>query len=213
MIALIFIAGIVLFAMASLFKKNRFFTTRNIAATGLLTAIEIVLQILGNFITFGPVSINLCLIPIAIGAILYGPFCGAFLGFINGVAVIFAPSTFAIFMPINPIATIFLCILKSTLAGLIAGLIYLPFKDKKPLLGSIFASVILPIINTGLFAVGSLLFFRSFLTGVAANFPNIYAALFFGVIGWNFLFELLSTTLFSPFISRIMIFKRRHVGR
>ncbi len=211
MIGLVFVAGVILFAIFHLFKKNRFFTTRNIAATGVLTAIEIVLQILGNFITFGPVSINLCLIPIAIGAILYGPFCGAFLGLVNGVAVVFAPSTFAVFMPINPVATVFLCLLKSTLAGLGAGLLYLPFKKKAPFVGSIISAIILPIINTGLFCIGCLLFFRSFLNSIASGFPNIYAALIFGVVGWNFIFELTTSAIVSPGISRVIVYKRRHV--
>ena len=213
MIALIAIAIVVLVAIYHFGKKKTFFSTRNIAATGFLTAIEIVLQILGNFITLGPVSINLCLIPIAMGAILYGPFCGAFLGLINGIAVIFAPSTFAIFMPLNPLGTIFICLLKSTLAGLCAGLIYLPFKKKKPFFGSVLASIVLPVVNTGIFSLGALIFFRSFLNNVATsmNFPNIHAALLFGVIGWNFIFELATSIVISPSLSRVIIYKRRHV--
>lgn len=203
-IVLSFIAVIVLYVLRGLLPKNKIIDSKMIAATGVLTAIEIVLQILGNFITIGPVSINLSLIPIALGAILYGPICGAFLGFINGLSVVFAPSTLAIFMPINPLATIFLCILKSTLAGLFAGLVCLPLKKKHQIVGSILASMLVPVVNTGLFAIGSLLFFRSFLEAVAAGFPNIYAALFLAVIGWNFVFEFLINAILSPGITRIV---------
>lgn len=190
----------------SLFKKSNFFTSKVIAATGVLTTIEIILQIIGNFIAIGPVSINLSLIPIALGAILYGPACGAFLGVINGLAVIFAPSTMAIFMPMNPLGTIFLCILKSTLAGMLAGYIYRIFKKKLPLLGAVIASISVPVINTGIFAIGCLLFFRDFLNdpGVIGNLPNMYAALFIAVIGWNFIFELAANTILSPAISRVV---------
>ena len=214
MVGLAAVATIVLFAIGNTFKKRGFFSTKNIAAVGVLTAIEIILQILGNFITFGPVSINLCLIPIAIGAILYGPLAGAFLGVVNGVAVIFAPSTLAIFMPINPIATIAICLLKSTIAGFVSGLVFLPFKNKNETLGTIFASIILPIVNTGLFAIGSLLFFRSFLDAVASNgFPNAFVALLLGVIGWNFIFELATNTIVSPSISRIVrIIKKKRAA-
>ena len=190
----------------SLFKKSNFFTPKVIAATGVLTTIEIVLQIIGNFIAIGPVSINLSLIPIALGAILYGPACGAFLGVINGLAVIFAPSTMAIFMPMNPLGTIFLCILKSTLAGIVAGYIYRIFKKKLPLVGAVIASISVPVVNTGIFAAGCLLFFRDFLNdpGVIGNLPNMYAALFIAVIGWNFIFELAANTILSPAISRVV---------
>ena len=203
-IALAFVAVVVLYALRGLLPKNRHIDSKMIAATGVLTAIEIVLQILGNFITIGPVSINLSLIPIALGAILYGPICGAFLGFINGLSVVFAPSTLAIFMPINPLATIFLCILKSTLAGLIAGLVYLPFKKKHQIVGSFISAMLVPIVNTGLFAIGSLLFFRSFLEAVAVGFPNIYAALFLAVIGWNFIFEFIVNVILSPGLTRVV---------
>ena len=213
MIGLASIAIIILFAIGNTFKKHRFFTTKNISAIGVLTAIEITLQIIGNFITLGPVSINLCLIPIAIGAILYGPLAGAFLGAVNGVAVIFAPSTLAVFMPINPVATIIICLLKSTIAGFVSGLVFLLFKNKNETLGSILTSIILPIINTGLFAIGSLIFFRPFLDAVATNgFPNIFVALLLGVIGWNFIFELGTSTIVSPAISRIVkIIKKRAI--
>lgn len=209
-IASAMVALVLLLFINTLPFKKKVFTTKMITATGILAAIEIVLQIAGNFIAIGPVSINLSLIPIALGAILYGPICGAFLGFINGVSVLFAPSTLALFMPINPLATVLICILKSTLAGLFAGLIYLPFKKNHQIIGSFLASMCVPIINTGLFAIGSLLFFRSFLDSVAVGFPNVYAALFIGVIGWNFVFEFLVNTILSPSISRIVkVIERR----
>ena len=41
-----------------------------------------------------------------------------------GFIVILAPDTQAVFMPVNAAATIFLCLLKSGLAGLAAGFIF-----------------------------------------------------------------------------------------
>ena len=49
-------------------KKN----TKIIAGTGLLTAIVVVLQLFGSAIKFGPFSISLVLLPIVVGAALYG---------------------------------------------------------------------------------------------------------------------------------------------
>ena len=206
-IVIAFMAVAILVGLKSIKKKSEFFTPRVIAATGVLTTIEIILQIIGNFIAIGPVSINLSLIPIALGAILYGPICGGFLGMINGLTVIFAPSTIAIFMPMNPLATIFLCLLKSTVAGIVAGYIYRLFKKKLPMVGAIIASIMVPVVNTGLFAAGCLLFFFFFLNspGVIGNLPIMYAALFIAVIGWNFIFELGANAILSPSVSRIVM--------
>ena len=44
--------------------------TKKIAGVGLLTAVVVVLQLLGSFIHFGPFSISLELIPIVVGASL-----------------------------------------------------------------------------------------------------------------------------------------------
>ena len=53
-------------------KFNMKTNTKKIAGVGLLTAIVVVLQLLGSFIRFGPFSISLVLIPIVVGASLYG---------------------------------------------------------------------------------------------------------------------------------------------
>lgn len=50
---------------------------KKIAGVGLLTALVVVLQLLGSFIKFGTVSISLVLIPIVVGAALYGVGAGA----------------------------------------------------------------------------------------------------------------------------------------
>ena len=62
--------------------------TRKIAGVGLLTAVVVVLQLLGSFIHFGPFSISLVLIPIVVGASLYGVLSGAWLGLAFGITVL-----------------------------------------------------------------------------------------------------------------------------
>ena len=61
---------------------------RKLTLGGLLTALVIVLQIMGSFIRFGPFSVSLVLIPIVIGAATCGPYIGAWLGFVFGMAVL-----------------------------------------------------------------------------------------------------------------------------
>ena len=77
---------------------------------------------------FGPVSITLSLFPIAVGAMLYGPFGGLFLGLVNGVIVLTAPSTISFFFAYSPVGTIAICLLKTGLAGFVAGWIFKLYK-------------------------------------------------------------------------------------
>ena len=104
--------------------KKGFFNVKTIAGLGLLTAMVVVLQLISNYVQFGPVSITLSLFPIAVGAMLYGPIGGFFLGLINGVIVLTAPSTISFFFAFTPLGTIAVCLLKTSVAGLVAGFIF-----------------------------------------------------------------------------------------
>lgn len=167
-----------------------------------LTALVVGLQFLSNYVSFGSVSITLALIPIAMGAILYGPLAGFFLGAVMGLVVIAAPSTQAVFISVNPAATIILCILKTGLAGLAAGFIFKLFayfakksqneKKVKVLFaaGIIVSAIAVPVINTGLFIIGATIFFSS----VFGSFTGVINA----VITTNFLIEFAVSVVLSP---------------
>ena len=186
-------------------EKKRFFNTRMIATTGILLAIEIILQILGNYIVIpgGFASLNFSLIIITLGAILYGPVVGGFLGLMSGILTIFAPATMSYFFSVSPVGTIVTCLLKTTVAGIVAGLVMMIFKKKKhELAGAITVSILVPTINTGLFAIFCLLFFMKRLQEI--NPENIASALFLGLIGFNYIFEILTTTIVTPSLMKIM---------
>ncbi len=186
-------------------EKKRYFNTRMIATTGILTGIEIVLQIIGNYINPGFANINLSLVPIAIGAILYGPLVGGFLGLVCGVMVLISPSTMQFFFSVSPIGTILACIIKTTLAGVVAGFAVKPFKGEKKIYGAVIASILVPVINTGIFAIFALIFFMPILEGMISDtIPNIAAALFIGMIGINFILEIISTTILAPSLYKII---------
>ncbi len=188
-------------------ERKRLFNTKMIAVTGILTGIEIILQVIGNYINPSFSNINLSLIPIALGAILYGPLVGGFLGLVCGVMVILSPSTISIFFAVSPVGTIVTCILKTTLAGVISGLVMKLFK-KNNFVGSIVSSALVPIINTGLFAVFAALFFKENLNALVASnsalYPNLAAALFLGFIGLNFIIEIISTVILTPSLYKII---------
>ena len=89
-----------------------------------------------------------------------------------------------------PIATIILCLLKTGVAGYVSGLIYELLHKQNNVLSIILASIIVPIINTGLFIVGTLLFFVPLLEQWAGS-SDIYSYLFLTLIGINFvIFEI-----------------------
>lgn len=176
---------------------------KTITGLGLLTALVVVLQVISNYIQL-PISITLSLIPIVVGAIAYGPFAGAFLGFINGIIILTAPSTTGFFMNYSVAGTFITCLTKTTVAGFIAGLIFKGLKEK-PLLGTILASISLPIINTGMFVGYTFAFFMKGIEELAgkAGFENPVVYLFIGFIGINFIIEFAVNSLLSPFISQL----------
>ena len=186
-----------------MFKK---FKTREIVITGLLLALEFILQILGNYMQVGPANINLSLIPVILAAVLAGPISGAILGFFNGVITFFSPSTIALFMPVSLLGTVITVMLKVTLGGFIAGLAFNLLKKKNQTLALIVASLIVPLVNTGLFIVGSLIFFIPLLESfVGPNYPNIYAVLFFGFIYINFFIEVVTSVVLAPVLGNILL--------
>ena len=177
---------------------------QKITGVALLGAIMIVLQVVGNFIAIGPVSINLSLVPIALCAILYGPFSAALLGLFSGVLVLFAPSTAAVFMPISVFGTILVCLIKCTAAGFLGGLVYRLLYKKNAILSYVLCGITIAIVNTGLFVVGCLIFFMPLLEENSATYANAYAFLFLGMIGWNFVFEVVSAAIFVPTLAKII---------
>ena len=179
--------------------KKKIFTTDFIVKVGILSAIEIIFAFISQFITIGPASINLALIPIAFGAIMFGPICGGFLGFLNGAMVLASPETQANFMDTNVFGdwcvfgTILVCLLKCTAAGIASGFIYKLLKNKNEIVAIIVASFIVPIINTSLFLIGAAIFFTSAFKG-----------LLLGVLSFNVLIEIGVTALLTPAIIRVI---------
>ena len=178
--------------------------TRTIAAVGIFTAIVIVLQLLGSFIRFGTFSISLVLIPIVVGAALYGPFAGAWLGFVFSVVVLVSGDA-APFLAVSVFGTILTVIAKGTLAGFCAGLVYKAFAKKKTL-AAVLAAVSCPVVNTGIFLIGCFVFFMETISGWASalGFASTGSYILLGLIGGNFLFEVLTNIILSPVIVRVI---------
>ena len=185
--------------------QNNTGKTRKLTGIAIFTAIVIVLQPLGSFIRFGPFSISLVLIPIVVGAAMYGTAAGAWLGFIFGLVVLLSGDA-AAFLVVNALGTIITVIAKGTLAGLCAGLVFRALVKTNTYVAVIVSAVVCPVVNTGVFLLGCLLFFMETINGWAAeaHFANAGAYMIVGLVGLNFVFELLVNVILSPVIVRII---------
>lgn len=179
--------------------------TRAIVGTAALTAIVIILQFIGSAIRFGPFSISLVLIPIVIGAALFGVAAGAWLGLVFGIVVLISGDA-ASFLAVNVPGTILTVLVKGVLAGLVAGLVYRAFEGKNRFLATVLAAVCCPIVNTGVFVIFCNIFFMPTITGwaEAAGFASAGKFIIIGMVGVNFLVELLVNVVLSPVIIRII---------
>ena len=183
------------------------FTTRQIVITGLMLALMIVLQVIGNYLQFGPVNINISLVAIVLAAVLAGPLSGAIVGFFNGVMALLSPSTLAVFMPVSAVGTVLACLLKCTLAGFVCGLVFNALKKKNQTLALIISSLLVPIINTGIFIVFALIFFRPILEASvpSGSFLDTMVFVLVSFIGLNVLIELASTGVLSPIVGTVVL--------
>lgn len=100
--------------------------TKKLVLAALLTAMVIILQLVGSSIKFGMFSISLVLIPIVVGAATCGCAIGAWLGFTFGVTVLLSGDA-APFMAVSIPGTIITVIAKGVACGYLAALVYKVF--------------------------------------------------------------------------------------
>ncbi len=184
--------------------------TENLVLGAILTAIVVVLQILGGFIKFGPFSVSLVLIPIVIGAAKCGVKIGTWLGLVFGTVVLLNGDATA-FFAVNVFGTVLTVLLKGAACGFAAGLTYKLLAKYNKYAAVIAAAVVCPLVNTGVFLIGCLLFFLDTIKVWGANlgFTNTVSYVFLSMVGGNFLFELASNMILSPVILRILNFKEK----
>ena len=161
------------------------------------------------------------LIPIALGAMLLGPAAGAWLGFVFGVVVyiqcgVMGMDAFTAFLfNAHPIVTLLICVVKSTLAGFLAGLVYKLLKNKNEILAVFLAAAVTPIVNTGVFIIGCFAILSTIESFIAVNqefFGDVSGVYFLFIVcaGINFIFEFIINMVMAPAIERIIhIFARR----
>ena len=186
-----------------------------------LAAIVIILQT-AVMIPLGPFTITLTLVPIILGAILYGPTAGAVLGTVFGVVVSIQVVTGAaglysfMMFEYKPVLTIAVCLIKGAVAGWVSGLVHkLCASTKKGELGVILATLVCPIVNTGIFAVALMTLFRTLAETWAMEnqYASIFAFTMLFMIGLNFLVEFAINVLLSPVVFTVIKAVRRQIQR
>ena len=179
---------------------------RNLVILAILSALIVGLQFIGG-ITIGPVSITLTLIPIVVGAILLGPALGTVLGLVFGLVVsllsifgrcgVFSQDVFAY----SPALAWTLCLLKGAAAGFLPALVYRAVKQKT--LAAYLASMTAPVVNTGIFIAGMLIFFIPVLEKYSGG-KNLITFVFIGIAGLNFLVEFAIAVIFAPAVALVV---------
>lgn len=191
--------------MANVRQKRM--STETLVLGAIMTALVIILQMLGAF-KLGPFQIALVLIPIVIGAAKCGYGIGAWLGFIFGMVVLLNGDA-AAFYAVNVPGTIITVLVKGTACGLVAGLVYKLLEKRNRFLAVLCAAISCPIVNTGVFLLGCVLFFFETIAswGAGEGYANAVTYMFLGLAGGNFLVELVSNIVLSPIIVRLLDIK------
>jgi uncharacterized membrane protein len=190
------------------YKEVSFMKTKRLVALSLLVAVVVALQVIATFIQPASFSITLTLIPIVVGAAVYGRAAGAVLGATFGFVVLIMSLNGAdvgghMLWAVRPLLTAVLCVFKGAAAGYCAGLVYSLLSKKSKSAGVFSAAFICPIVNTGIFIAAMALFYRDMLTLWAGDSPLLYFS-FIGLAGVNFLIELGLNIVLAPAALRVI---------
>ena len=193
--------------------KNTQANILRLVELALLAALIVLLQTVIVIPLPGSLTLSLVLVPIVVGAILFGPASGALLGGVFGVlvAIMAVQGQLGLLtnmmVTYNPLLTVIVCVLKGVAAGWIPGLIAVALKGK-PMLGTVLAAAAAPIANTGIFLLGMLTVFRGVMMDFAGQIGmGGTGALYFAIVvlvGVNFLVEFAANLILSPAIATIV---------
>lgn len=181
----------------------------------LLTALMLLLQLFLGGLRVGPVTLSFSLVPLVIAAVFIGPGAGAFLGLVSGVVTFVQVLTaadpfYTLLIATNPWLTALICVVKTTLAGLLAGWCYqaLCKASKFRALNAILPAVLCPTVNTGIFCLGMYFGFGAALQsseafGAAAS-AGLAAFVVIGLAGVNYICEALINVVACPIIAKAL---------
>lgn len=186
--------------------------TKELVFAAVMTAVVLVMQIIAVLTRmFLPMfAINLVLIPIVIGASMGGVKIGAWLGLVSGIAVLISGDA-ASFLAINVPGTIITVLLKGVISGIAAAFVYKLLEKKNRYVAVLLAAIACPVANTGVFILGCVTFFMDTLKvwGEGLGYTNAFAYIILGMIGINFIIELILNVILSPTAVRLIELRKK----
>ena len=191
--------------------QRKYFSAQRITGLAILLALVIVLQVFGSYFKIGATSLSFVLVPIVLAGILYGAIAGGIVGFAFGIVVLIqgamgVDAFTLILLEDHLVFTILLCVVKGTAAGVVSGLLYKWIAKKNKYVAVFAAAAAAPIVNTGLFILGSLCFLQDSLAPMAAGYEGGKTVIYFLIIGCagiNFLVEFAINLVLSPSIHTV----------
>ena len=137
--------------------------TLKLVQMGVLIAIMLIFAFTPiGYLKIGIIEITFMTIPVAVGAIILGPVCGAILGGVFGITSFiqcFGTSAFGVFLlGLNPVLTFLICMIPRILCGWLGGLIFKVLRhiDKTKMISYAVGSLSVALLNT-LFFMGSII--------------------------------------------------------
>ncbi len=178
----------------------------SLALTAILAALTALLSFV-NLPMFG-LELTFTMVPVAVGAVLYGKTTGLILGSVFGLISFwqclgYSPFGAALFA-INPFYTFLTCVPTRMLAGFLAGTLA-DATRKKPRISCLVGSLCAPLFNTLFFMTVLILsFYRTdYIQAISQGFhtanPLVFAVMF---VGLNGLIELLCGAFLAYPVSR-----------
>lgn len=163
----------------------------------LFIAIELAMYLMGlGLVPIGPLKMSFLPVPVAVGAILMGPWQGAVLGAAFGLCSLWdAISGSSImtnaFFAISPVHTVILCVGMRALMGLCVGAIFQLLRkvDHKRIVSYYASALAAPLLNTVFFMGYIVLFFyqtdyiQNLVSAKGAANPFMFVILLVGVQG------------------------------
>ena len=186
--------------------------TRTMVLGAVMTALVVVFQLLATFTAiFGPFSTAIALIPIVIGAAICGTAMGGWLGFVFGVVVL-ASGGANLFLAFDVFGTFATVLVKGIACGLAAGLAYKLFAKINRYVAVFAAALVCHVVNTGVFMLGSVLFFLDSVSEIAAAIGSTGTGIgvFWAMAMGNFIFEVGMNLVLSPVIVRLLDLRKKH---
>lgn len=185
---------------------------RRMVQLAFLAALIVVLQVLSCVLSmYLPVSISLVLIPIVIGGMCFKEGGGAFLGGVFGVVCIVMglaslDGGTLVLLTINPFLTCVIAMGKAIAAGALAAMVYrasMKLFKNRVYPSALLASIVAPVVNTGLFFAAALIFYKDTIVGWAGGVTSVWG-IFSAVLLINFAVEFALNVILGPVIAVLL---------